>query len=466
MTNRSRYSTAPTYGMQKRPAVKKQAAPAGPYIPPAGPPPQGPYAPPPMPGYGQPGGRAPQAAAYMPQQPAYAAQPAGYAPQPGYMPRQPGFQPPVQPPPAIPVQPLPYYPQQPYAPQPVPQEYTVRPKAHVGDRWLQILLLAVLPLLFVLTLLVSAAALKIVFIALGVLSLIAMWMQHAFVPSARATLTLVYGALILVSVVSLITGSTAKDATTSARNNGTNAFSQQSGGTYTPVPDSVVQMGGNNVSQPTPTPTLAPESGENSAAWQRLAQFFDFWIVNNVNNMLGLVSPSWKAGQDKPETALYMVMSNRSPQDYQFERITGTETDSTRTITMTSTIDKNNSRPPAKIRFQIVMLKVNNEWYVDPKSLSSNEPVDETANTAASGGEETGTTSSTATATPKPTATPGPKTNLYYNKKGGRFYHKQSDCPSVAKEYLPLTSFYYRDLNSTTFKHLLPCTQCGAPDRP
>ncbi len=466
MTNRSRYSTAPTYGMQKRPAPKKQAAPAAPVFPPAGPPPQGPYGQTMMPGYGQPGGMPPQAAAYMPPQPAYAAQPAGFAQQPGYPPRQPGFQPPPVKQAAVPMQqPVPYYPQQPYVQQPVPQEYAVRPKARYGDNWLQILMLAVLPVLFVLTLLVSAPFLKIAFVGLGVLGLIAMWMQRAFVPSARATLTLVYGALILVCAVSLITGSTPRDKTTSAPGNGANTGKQQAGAAPVQSPENMVQMGGDTIqTTPGPTPTIAPESGENSPAWQSLSQFFNYWLVSNVPNMLDLVSPTWKAAQEKPETALYMAMSNRLPLDYSFEKISNTEADSTRTITMTATIDKRNGRSPVKIRFQILMLKFEGGWYVDPESLTSNDVADDTSGTSETGGG--GGESTSATATPKPAGTPEPKTKLWFNDDGGEFYHADAECKKVAEKYLPLSPFYYKDLNTTKFKNLRPCPYCQAPDRP
>ncbi len=463
MTNRSRYSTAPTYGMQKRPAPKTQAAPAGPYIPPAGPAPQGSFAQPAMPGYAQPGARAPQPAQYMPPPPTYSNQPAGFAQQPVYPPRQPGFKPQAMQP-AMPMQqPMPYFPQQPYSPQPMPQEYAVRQKPRGGDNWLQILLLAVLPILFVLTLLVSAAALKIAFIGLGILALIAMWMQHAFVPSARATLTLVYGALMLVCIVSLIAGGTQKDAQTSARGNTAGNLGVQSNGSPTQTPDGMVQMGVNNMNQatPGPTPTPEPESGESSAAWQRLSQFFEFWNINNIPNMLSLVSPSWKAAQEKPDNELFKITANRTPLDKQFEKISNTETDSSRTITMTANIDKRNNRDPVKIRFQIVMLKVNNEWYVDPLSLASNDIVEDTANTEGTEGETT-----SATATPKPTATPAPKTKLYFNEKGGEFYHADSECSKVNAKFLPMTSFYYREVNTTKFKNLKPCPFCNAPQRP
>jgi hypothetical protein len=129
---------------------------------------------------------------------------------------------------------------------------------------------------------------------------------------------------------------------------------------------------------------------------------------------------------------------------------------------MTATIDKRNGRDPVKIRFQILMLKDNNGWYVDPSSLSSNDIVEESTTETSGEGENT----ESATPTPKPSVTPAPKTKLYFNPEGGQFYHADKECPRVAKEFLPLTSFYYRDLNTTKFKNLLPCPNCKAPERP
>jgi hypothetical protein len=421
-----------------------------------------------MPGYANSNGMPHQAAAYAPPSPAYAAQPAGFAPQPGYVPRQPGFQPPVRQAAAPVQQPVPYYPQQPYPQQPIPQEYAVRSKSRQGDSWLQILLLAVLPILFVLTLLVSAPLWKYAFIGLGALALVAMWMQRAFVPSARATLTLVYGALILVSIVSLITGTTPRDTTTSTRNNGvngSNAQNQQNNTAPTNNPEGMVQMGGSNTPVvPEATPSPAPESGEDSPAWQRLLLFMNYWNTNKVNDMLTLVAPSWKDAHEKPDFTLFQIMSTRIPSEPDFEKISATESDSSRTITMTANIDKRNGRDTVKIRFQVLMLKENNNWYVDPESLQSNDKAEETTEGTKTNSEDGSTVK--ATATPDVTATPAPKLKLYYNKDGGTYYHADPKCPKVNEKYLPLDPLYYKDLNSTKFKNLLPCPDCHAPDRP
>jgi hypothetical protein len=269
-------------------------------------------------------------------------------------------------------------------------------------------------------------------------------MQRAFVPSARATLTLVYGALILVSIVSLITGTTPRDVRASTSNNGisgANVQNQQPNTAPTNNPQAMVQTGGSNTPNlPETTPEPTTESLQNTPAWQSLSQFMNFWIANNIPNMLTLAAPSWKSAQEKPDNELFLIMSNRIPQDYQPEDISNTETDSSRTITMTATVDKRNSRPPVKIRFQVIMLKENNQWYVDPESLRTNDVVeDTTANADTSGGD--GTTV-TATDVPEATATPNPKMKLYYNKDGGEFYHADANCSKVNAKYLPLAPLY------------------------
>jgi hypothetical protein len=400
----------------------------------------------------------------MPRQPAYAAPAFGYAPAPGYAPGgQQGFRPPAPQAAAPPPQPVPYPPQQPYMPQPLPQEYAMRPKRRPGGGWLPACLLGVLPLLFVATLLFAMPALKWAFIGLAGLCLLVMWAKQSFVPSARTTLTLVYGALILVCAVSLITASAPRDQTTSAQGGGSvSPGLMATSPTGSPDPLAQTGMGSNpGAQQQPPAATPVPNSGENSAAWQRLQQFFSFWSVNNTENMLGLVSPEWASAQEIPAKSLFLVLTNRVPMDYAFENISGTDADSSRTVTMTSTIDKKNGRDPVKIRFQVLMLQQNGEWYVDPNSLASNEVVSEAGDLP-----EEDQDASASSATSKPTATPAPQSKLYFNDEGGKYYHAQSDCSTVAVKYLPLTSFYYRDLNSTKFKNLLPCTTCNAPQRP
>lgn len=477
-TNRNRYSTAPTYGMLRRGAAKKQVQ-TPPPVQPFTPIPQPPYGP----GAGQPqqqpyfapaNAAMPQAPVYPPMQPAYASTASGYA-QPAYgqMPQQSaaspagqGYRPAPYQPAAAPLQqPLPYMPPQTYAPQSFPQEYAVRQKPRQQDTWLQICLLGILPLLFIGTFFIAGEALKWAFLILAGICLAAMWLQRSFVPSARTTLTLVYGALMLVCAVSLFASAAPRDQTTSAGlyNNQGQGQVQPPTATQTPAPQNGMVPTNNNGEPDLSAVALSEEDNTTmlgeSQAEQQLKMFFDFWIVKKQDEMLNLVAPSWASLQETPAKSLFFILTNRTPLDYTFENISGSDSDSSRTITLTANIDKNNGREPVKIRFQVLMLKENGTWYVDPKSLSSNDEVAEQTPVVNENG-------ATPTPSAQPTSTPAPKTKLYYNEDGGKYYHSVSDCDAVNKKYIPLTSFYYKDLNTDKFKGLNPCPDCDPPTRP
>lgn len=49
---------------------------------------------------------------------------------------------------------------------------------------------------------------------------------------------------------------------------------------------------------------------------------------------------------------------------------------------------------------------------------------------------------------------------LYYNSRGGSYYHADVECPSVKKEYLPMTAFDSGLLGTPEYSGLLPCTLC------
>ena len=57
-------------------------------------------------------------------------------------------------------------------------------------------------------------------------------------------------------------------------------------------------------------------------------------------------------------------------------------------------------------------------------------------------------------------------TVLFYSPEGGRYYHRDQNCRTVHKNYLPLSGmFLYSELEDEAYKDLLPCTVCGAPVR-
>lgn len=221
-SNRNRYASAPTYGMQKRTPAKKSAArkPAASKAQGQQPMPVqgGMYAQ--QPGYpgmmpNQPGypGMMPNQSMMPPQNPygyQYADNPVYPTPSAGgtQVHQQMGGYPPVAQPPVPPM-----YPPQTSFQQP-PQAPVQPRKADSPrkDTWLQILLLAVLPILFIAAMITKQPPLFWVFIGFASVGLIAMWVQSTFVSSARTTLSLIYGALLIVSAVTLLSsGGAARD---------------------------------------------------------------------------------------------------------------------------------------------------------------------------------------------------------------------------------------------------------------
>ena len=79
------------------------------------------------------------------------------------------------------------------------------------------------------------------------------------------------------------------------------------------------------------------------------------------------------------------------------------------------------------------------------------------------------------TATVPPTAAPASvpdnpagkgQDTVYYNPMGGRYYHADSECSSVAPAYRPLTPIPADELSSEKFRILQPCPHCAMPDSP
>lgn len=442
--------------MQRRAAARKPAAkktapapvpPAAAYPPQAAPqgyppPQQGAYPGNMYPGYAAPAG-------------VYGAPP-GYAP-PAAAPGVYGQPQPVMAAPSAPPQPMPYPPQQPYAPAPVPQKYT--PKAKRKDSWMPLVLLVLLPVLFLVTLFFAQPVIKWIFIGLALVSLLAMWLKKSFVSSARATLSLVYSALMVVTAVSLVTASSPIDMRNGGGMNPSNpsvgAYAPQSGGAGIPENGGLASTE-NPLAASTPAPTAEPP-GQSEAEIQ-LENFMQDWGAWKVKEMTSYCAPSWASSVDDPKVSLFSILQNRLPLSYEIESISGTDADSSRTVTMSVMIDKRNGRDPAKYRFSIIMLKENGSWYVDPKSIVSNAAT-----------PEPGDTGVVPTPEPSAGAETDPNLVLYYNKSGGgSYYHADANCSSVGDKYKPLDGeFYYKDINTNAnTKSLERCTKCNAPARP
>lgn len=297
----------------------------------------------------------------------------------------------------------------------------------------------ILPALFLLAIFIDQITLRWVFLALVAVALFVMWATGMFAKSARTTMTLIYVALSAVVGVAIVINSSAIDATKN-----------------TPVANTSDYFTGStaiDTSWLKDTPSDSP-AGSVSAAQQRLDLFMGYWSENQLAQMINYCLPSWTAQYEDVESELFSTIAGRLPISWEFQTVSGSEAETSRTVTMTAVIQKNNGQPAAKYQMQVLMLRINDVWYVDPRSLGTTEVKEIT--------EPTKTPVPTATPTPPPTAT----TLLYYNADGGKRYHAKPDCSSVDSKYLPLTEFYYADLNTKKFKALTPCSVCNAPKRP
>ncbi len=309
---------------------------------------------------------------------------------------------------------------------------------------LQVLLTIILPLLFVVSLLVRNAGLYILFSAAAAFCLAAMWLLNAFVPNARTTLSVIHIAMILVALFAVWIGAPSEKA---------NSVAPTGDLTSIFAPDSSVSLVGLSREMESSQPAPTENPGSASLAQQRLDQFMSAWMRVDYPGMVSYALPAWVAAQENSERAMFQIRSNRTPVDYRVIDVSGSDADNSRTIFMQATVDKNNGSAPVKYNFQVLMVRINDLWYVDPNSLTSSQIVQETAELVP-------------TVTISPLVTANPDMVLYYNPDGGSYYHVDPNCRSINQKYLPLTaSFYFRDVSAERFKNLLPCVVCHAPSR-
>ncbi|MEA4998338.1 MAG: hypothetical protein VB087_03020 [Candidatus Limiplasma sp.] len=318
------------------------------------------------------------------------------------------------------------------------------------DKWLKIFLFGILPFIFIPCLFVASAFdfLRYAFIALAVVGLSVVWYRQSFTSAMRMTVTIGYLIMSIVVIAMLINGNRDVTRQSNNLNAGINAQSSEAP-TATPEAAPLAAMD-----------TAAPnEDPGESEAELRLTTFMDYWRNNQIENMVNLVQPSWATLQDNPASALFTVISNRTPGEYTIEGVSGTSADSSRTVTMSAFIDKNNGKEAVKYRFMILMVREGGEWYVDPNSLATNDVATETPSPAP--GKEVVSQS----LQPRMTVTPipDPGTKLYYNASGGKYYHADPNCSAVNEKFLPMASFLYSELDNAPYSALQPCLKCGAP---
>jgi len=384
----------------------------------------------------------------MPQGAAYTGQNAPYS--------QPNFS--MQPPPNQPNGQMGAYPGYPGGNQPPMQPSGKRNRPPINiENWLKMLLYIILPVAFVLCIALPSEfdILRYLFLTACAASVGMLWYRQSFSSSLRTGVTIGYGMMCIVIIVIMLSGS--------------NSDIVQNGANITAAPTPVITdepsadaYGYQADQAPVTTPPVQTEP-EDTEAGQRLTSFMDNWKVNDIENMLGYVMPSWRQSQSDAAAALFILISNRTPLEYEIEDISGSSNDTSRSITMTASIDKNNGNDPVKYRFLILMDKEDGDWYVDPNSLSTND-VDDDADAT----EVPDDLEAIFTLAPRQTVTPVPpdSTLLYYNPSGGSYYHADPECSAVNSKYLPMASFTYGELNDSPYNQLTPCLKCGAPSRP
>lgn len=329
---------------------------------------------------------------------------------------------------------------------------------------------------------------RYIFIIAAVVCMILMWLLQAFKLPGRLILTAVYGLLCVISLVSALNAQhrTVSEMQTTTflsptpEVTSTPAFAPIIGTMGTDVPadfyvseDSLEELneldsiGLSGVVDDVPQTQTEDEKPAGytaqvkSGAEIALENFMEKWRKAIIADMVEFTAPSWRNAQsDPPQQQLFWKFAQRPLLEWrQMAAPTGTDASNARTITVEA--DVNYGGETRTYQYDAITLNENEKWYVDPDSLSNGILVVQSTATP--------DPNLTPSPTPEPTPTPGPgpKTKLYYNKDGGKKYHADQNCPSVAKRYLPLKgTFNYGDINKSPYNKLTPCDQCDAPPRP
>ncbi|NLM86310.1 MAG: hypothetical protein GX171_06430 [Clostridiales bacterium] len=332
---------------------------------------------------------------------------------------------------------------------------------------LQIMLVAVLPIFFVIALLAKDTRLYWTFVVLSLFCLASMYILKAFVQNARKVLGVIHAAMVVVVLFTLlVSGGPKEDQRSQTAQDRQSIFNDD-------TTASIRDMSENLVTQQE-TETAAPSTA--SLAQQKLEQFMTAWSSKNYAAMVSYSAPNWTnkfETQRDAETEIFHLSAIRTPVNYQILDVSGTDADQTRTINMQALISKSDGREPQLYNFQVLMIRANNEWFVDPNSISSSQVVEQTNIAQQALSEEANSnqvaipdTNANTVAVPQIT-TARSDTLLYYNQDGGEFYHLDPNCSSIGTKYRPLkASFFYRDVSNDTFKNLKTCPYCNAPSRP
>ena len=246
-----------------------------------------------------------------------------------------------------------------------------RPRRSPGRRnqhLLQLMFTAVLPLLFIVSLILGYTEPNLVFLTLSLVCLLWMWAAQAFVPQARPTITLLYIAMMIVSAASVLWFTTPliKPA---AVPNPTDSTAPSSLFSRDVTASDVSALAAANPTSNAVRPTATPDS--KSEAQGRLEMFMTAWMNQDEEMMLAYCTPAWKNSQADPLHAIFTIRGISVPIDDTILNVAGDESYDSRTITMRAEIDKGTGSSPVTYQYDVLMIRVNGVWYIDPNSLSS-----------------------------------------------------------------------------------------------
>ena len=324
-----------------------------------------------------------------------------------------------------------------------------------------------------------------IFMILTVACLVLMWFVHAFLFPGRMIVTAVYGLVLVFTLVTALSESGSRKqlnkksnlfaaATATAVPTQAPQFAQYDPFAATvqdPYIDAMsdvqeVGMSGGSMDQSiqdlgvTDTGATGYVSDVKSGAEIALENFMEKWRKGIIADMVAHTPPTWRDAQaDSAQQQLFWKFAQKPLNDWrQMSAPTGTDASNARTITVEA--DINYGGEMRTYQYDAIALFESEGWYIDPDSLSSGILV--VQSTPTPDPNMTPTPSPVPTPTPKPNA----KTKLYYNKDGGKKYHADAYCPSVAQKYQPLSgSFTYKDINKSPYTRLEPCEKCEAPHR-
>ena len=322
-------------------------------------------------------------------------------------------------------------------------------------RLLQLIMILLLPIGFVVTLIVGGVSLSWGYVGVSMLFVMLMWLLHAFAQSARSKLTLIYvlaAAVIVAKLIVSTPGSVTQRVV--SRVDSSSIFGSESALDTPKLSD----IEGTSMETPPPEATEAPVS----PAQQRLEEFMGYWSMGNQDAMVSMCSPSWVDNEENPKAALWTITMMTRPTSYIVERVDGSNTDSSRPIMIIANITNQDGSTTAK-RYQIIMLRSNDVWYIDPSSLNSIGTVTSEDDQPF---EQISSIITDRTPSPTPAPTVNPQMILYYNPDGGQYYHADPNCTSVGEKNRPLKgTFLFAELDNAKFRTLKRCRKCKAPER-